>query len=136
MRKRERRGGSERHCNGWAEGQEEFIFYFEGSQAMPFVPPVTMKNVDFWDIRTPVRTSQETHYVSVTEPRQLMLCKILGFHGGDYEEFRLLRSYAVALVRTDVSEEPSVSNIMAIRISELGTTSAVTSNQRTLRNSR
>jgi hypothetical protein len=26
--------------------------------------------------RTPVRTSQETHYVSATEPSQLMLCKI------------------------------------------------------------
>jgi hypothetical protein len=37
-----------------------------------------------------VRTSQETHYVSATEPSRLMLCKILGFRGGDYEEFRLL----------------------------------------------
>jgi hypothetical protein len=26
--------------------------------------------------KTPVRTSQETHYVSATEPSQLMLCKI------------------------------------------------------------
>jgi hypothetical protein len=40
--------------------------------------------------KNPVRTSQETHYVSVTKPSQLMLCKILGFHGGDYEECRLL----------------------------------------------
>jgi hypothetical protein len=39
---------------------------------------------------TPVRTSQETHYVSATEPSRLMLCKIGGFHGGDYEECRLL----------------------------------------------
>jgi hypothetical protein len=38
----------------------------------------------------------------------------------------------VALVRTDVSEELSVSFIRVIRISELGTT-AVTSNRRTLR---
>jgi hypothetical protein len=38
----------------------------------------------------PVRTSQETHYVSARELSQLMLCKIWGFHGGDYEEFRLL----------------------------------------------
>jgi hypothetical protein len=37
---------------------------------------VTMKNVVFWDIKTPVRTSQETHYVSTTESSQLMLCKI------------------------------------------------------------
>jgi hypothetical protein len=34
----------------------------------------------------------------------------------------------VALVRTDVSEEPSASIIRVTRISELGTTLAVTSN--------
>jgi hypothetical protein len=39
----------------------------------------------------------------------------------------------VALVRTDVSEEPSASFIRVTRISELGTTQAVTSNRRTLR---
>jgi hypothetical protein len=37
---------------------------------------VTMKNGVFWDIKTPVRTSQETHYVSTTELSRLMLCKI------------------------------------------------------------
>jgi hypothetical protein len=26
--------------------------------------------------KNPVRTSQETHYVSITEPSQLMVCKI------------------------------------------------------------
>jgi hypothetical protein len=40
--------------------------------------------------KTTVRTSQETHYVSVTESIQLMLCQIWGFHGSDYEECRLL----------------------------------------------
>jgi hypothetical protein len=39
----------------------------------------------------------------------------------------------VALVRTDVSEERSVSIIRVTRIGELGTTLAVTSNRRTLR---
>jgi hypothetical protein len=39
----------------------------------------------------------------------------------------------VALVRTDVSEELSASIIRVTRISELGTTLAVTSNRRTLR---
>jgi hypothetical protein len=39
----------------------------------------------------------------------------------------------VALVKTDVSEEPSVSFIGVTRIGELGTTLAVTSNRRTLR---
>jgi hypothetical protein len=51
---------------------------------------VTMMNTVLWDIKTPVRTSQETQYVSATEPSQLMLCKIWGFHGDDYEECRLL----------------------------------------------
>jgi hypothetical protein len=36
------------------------------------------------------RTSQETHYLSTTLPRRLMLCKIWVFHGCDYEECRLL----------------------------------------------
>jgi hypothetical protein len=39
----------------------------------------------------------------------------------------------VALVRTNVSEEPSASFIRATRIGELGTTQAATSNRRTLR---
>jgi hypothetical protein len=39
----------------------------------------------------------------------------------------------VALVRTDISEESSASFIRVTRISELGTTLAVTSNRRTLR---
>jgi hypothetical protein len=43
----------------------------------------------------------------------------------------MLRS--VALVRTDVSEELSASFIRVIRIGELGTTLAVTSNRRALR---
>jgi hypothetical protein len=38
----------------------------------------------------------------------------------------------VALVRTDVSEEPSASFIRVTRIGELGTTIAATSNRRTL----
>jgi hypothetical protein len=41
--------------------------------------------------RNQVRTSQETHYVSATDPSHLMLCKIWGFQGGDYEEWHLLR---------------------------------------------
>jgi hypothetical protein len=38
----------------------------------------------------------------------------------------------VALVRTDVSEEPSASFVRVTRIGELGTTLAATSNRRTL----
>jgi hypothetical protein len=39
----------------------------------------------------------------------------------------------VALVRTDVSEEPGDSFIRVTRIGEVGTTQAATSNRRTLR---
>jgi hypothetical protein len=42
----------------------------------------------------------------------------------------------VALVRTDVSEEPSASFIRVKIICELGTTLAATSNRRTLRRNR
>jgi hypothetical protein len=48
--------------------------------------------------KTPVRTSQETHYLSATEASRLMLCKIWGFHGGGYEECHLLGCYAVWLL--------------------------------------
>jgi hypothetical protein len=39
----------------------------------------------------------------------------------------------VALVRTDVSEEPGASFIKVTKIAELGTKQAATSNRRTLR---
>jgi hypothetical protein len=42
------------------------------------------------EYKNPVRIPHETHHVSTTEPSQLMLCKIWGFHGGDHEECRLL----------------------------------------------
>jgi hypothetical protein len=40
--------------------------------------------------KNPVRTSQETHYVSTTKSSQLMLCKIWGFHSSHYEGCPLL----------------------------------------------
>jgi hypothetical protein len=54
-----------------------------------------MKNVFVWYIKKPVRTSQGTHYVSATEARHLMLCKLSGFDGGNYKEFRPLVCDAV-----------------------------------------
>jgi hypothetical protein len=48
--------------------------------------------------KTSFRTSQETHYLSTTESSQLILCKIRGYHGGDYEECRLLGCYVVWLL--------------------------------------
>jgi hypothetical protein len=62
-----------------------------------------------------------------------ILCKIWGFHGRDYEEWRLLGCCVVALAITDVSEERNASIIKVTRIGELGTTLAVTSNRRQLR---
>jgi hypothetical protein len=47
---------------------------------------MTMKNAVFWYIKP-----QSVLHVSATEPSRLMLCKIWGFHGTDYEECRLLR---------------------------------------------
>jgi hypothetical protein len=41
-------------------------------------------------LRRNTNTSNLTHYISATEPSQLMLCKIWGFHSSDYEECRLL----------------------------------------------
>jgi hypothetical protein len=40
--------------------------------------------------RNPVCNSQDTHYVSVTEPSQLILPKTLGFHDADCDVCRLL----------------------------------------------
>jgi hypothetical protein len=92
-----------------------------------------MKNSIFRDIKNPVRTSQGAHYVSATQPSQLMLRKIWGFHGGDYEECSILGYDRVVLVKTDVSQERITSIIRVTRIGELGTTLAVTSNRSTLR---
>jgi hypothetical protein len=47
--------------------------------------------------KTPVHTSQETHYVSTTESSRLMLRKIRGIYRNDYEEWRLLGCEAVWL---------------------------------------
>jgi hypothetical protein len=45
-----------------------------------------MKRAMFWNIKNPVRTSHETHYVSSAEPRRFILCKIWSFDGGDNAE--------------------------------------------------
>jgi hypothetical protein len=55
-----------------------------------------------------VRTSQETHYITATEPSRLMLCKISDFHAGDYVECRIrVMCRRVTLVRTYISEKIS-----------------------------
>jgi hypothetical protein len=95
---------------------------------------VTMKNVVFWDIK-PQFVLHRRHSTSpTTELSQLMLYKIWRFHGGDYEEWRLLGCYAVWLLY-----EPTFRRNLAPASSglqesmELGTTLAVSSNRHTLR---
>jgi hypothetical protein len=61
------------------------------------------------------------------------MCKIWGFHGGDYEEWRLLGWRLATLIRTDFSAELRAPIIRVTIIGELETTLAVTSNRRTLR---
>jgi hypothetical protein len=48
-----------------------------------------MKNAVFWDINTEF-VPHRRHYFSATEHNWLMLCKMLRFCCGDYEECRLL----------------------------------------------
>jgi hypothetical protein len=50
---------------------------------------VTMKVGVFWDIKSQF-VLHRRHIMSPTQSSQLMLCKIWGFHCGDYEECRLL----------------------------------------------
>jgi hypothetical protein len=85
----------------------------EGSVRFEVITAVTMKNAVFWDIKKTVRSSQETHYVSVTEASLLMLCRIWGFHGGGYEECRLLG------YKTPVRTSQGTNNVSATESSRL-----------------
>jgi hypothetical protein len=49
---------------------------------------MTMKNAVFWDIKPSSYLTGDTLHLA-TETSQLMLCMIWGFHGSDYEKFRL-----------------------------------------------
>jgi hypothetical protein len=54
--------------------------------------------------------------------KRSVLCKIWGFHSGNYGEWGSLGCYTVLpLVKTDVSEEISASITTVTRVSELGT---------------
>jgi hypothetical protein len=91
--------------------------------------PVSVQQTDISPLRSARKPSLSVHH-STTFHRNTniyypatnrnKLCKIWGFHGGDYEEWCLLGCYRVALVRTDVSEELSTSFIRVTRIGELG----------------
>jgi hypothetical protein len=62
----------------------------------------------FWDTKTQL-VSHRKHYVSVTEPSQLILCNIRDFHGGMKNV--ILRE--VVFEGTDVSEE-SIASIISV----------------------
>jgi hypothetical protein len=93
---------------------------------------MSMKNSVFWDIKTQF-VPHRRHCISATQLSRLILCKILGFHGGDYEQRRLLGCYTVTILRSNVSEERIASIIRVTKFRELGTMLAVTSNRITLR---
>jgi hypothetical protein len=78
-----------------------------------------LKNFVFWDKKTPVLTSQETHSVSATETRPLMLCKISGSHGSDYEEFSLLGYITPVLIsqETHYVSDTETSRLMLCNVS-------------------
>jgi hypothetical protein len=52
--------------------------------------------------KSPVRTSEEEHFVSATEPSRLILRKVWGVHEGDYEEC-LLKCYAVWVLQENTA---------------------------------
>jgi hypothetical protein len=62
--------------------------------------------------KNPNLTSQETYYISATEPSRLMVYKKWGLPSSGMLRF-------VALVRTDVSKEHRYSIIRVTRIGEL-----------------
>jgi hypothetical protein len=55
-----------------------------------------MKNAFFLDMKIQFIPHRK-HIISATEPCRLMLRKILGFHGGGYEECRPMGCYAAWL---------------------------------------
>jgi hypothetical protein len=76
--------------------------------------------------RTMVRSPSLIKYTGI--------CKIWDFHGGDYEEWRILGCYAVWLLQEPpFRRNLATSFVRVTRIGELGTTLAVASNRRTLR---
>jgi hypothetical protein len=59
---------------------------------------VTMKNAVFWDIKLQF-VPHRKHITSLLEPTWLVVpMRYFRFHGGDYEECRFLRCYAVWLL--------------------------------------
>jgi hypothetical protein len=60
--------------------------------------PEDIEECSFLGYKSPVYTSEETHYVCATEIGRWMLCKIWSFHGSDYDDCRLLGCYATRLL--------------------------------------
>jgi hypothetical protein len=77
--------------------------------------------------RNLIHTSQETRYVSATEPNRLMLCKIWSFHDGDYEEIVF---WDVALVTANVILSPRIPSILKMEAICSSETSVLTRSTR------
>jgi hypothetical protein len=78
-----------------------------------------MKNAFFWDINPSSYLTADTLRIRYIDISQLMLCKIWGFLGSDYEECRLL-GYRdpVTLCDTCKNQDPhgvTSSNLYVIR---------------------
>jgi hypothetical protein len=79
-----------------------------------------MKNIVLWAIKTQFVLHLKNHYFSATVPSRLLLCKILGYHGGYYRECHLLGCGAMwGIVRSDFPEERVASILRVETISEL-----------------
>jgi hypothetical protein len=76
--------------------------------------------------KNPVRTSQETHYVSATESSQLMLCKIEVFTAVTMKNAIFWDVAPCVSCKNRRFGGATASIIRVIRIGELGTTLAVT----------
>jgi hypothetical protein len=60
---------------------------------------MTMKNAVFWDMKPNSYLTESTLLLRYSAQPVNIISTISGFHGGDYEECRLLECYAVLLCR-------------------------------------
>jgi hypothetical protein len=93
---------------------------------------VTTKSVVFWHKEPSSYLTGDTLRLRC-RAQPVKLWKVFGFHCRDYEQCCFWDVTPLALIRTDVSEDLITSITRVIRIGELGTTLAVTSNRSTLR---
>jgi hypothetical protein len=81
------------------------------------VMAVTNKNAVFWDITTHFLPHMK-HNFSAREPSRLTLCKIWGFHSGDYEECRLL-IYKISVRTSKETHNVSVAKLSLLMLCKI-----------------